>query len=44
MREYLSVGILFLVNLLNYMDRFTIAAVLSEVQKFFAISDGMAGL
>jgi MFS family permease len=25
MREWLSIGILFMVNLLNYMDRFTIA-------------------
>lgn len=25
MQEYLSIGVLFLINLLNYMDRFTIA-------------------
>uniref|UniRef100_A0A915CMJ2 Major facilitator superfamily (MFS) profile domain-containing protein n=1 Tax=Ditylenchus dipsaci TaxID=166011 RepID=A0A915CMJ2_9BILA len=36
--------ILFVVNLLNYMDRYTIAGVLTDIQKYFSINDAMAGL
>jgi len=43
-RKYASVVILFLINLLNYMDRFTIAGVLVQIQQFFNISDSEAGL
>ncbi|GAB6030025.1 hypothetical protein CHUAL_005712 [Chamberlinius hualienensis] len=43
-RAISSVGILFLVNLLNYMDRFTIAGVLPEVQEFYGIDNSEAGL
>jgi predicted MFS family arabinose efflux permease len=43
-RECLSVFILVLVNLLNYMDRFTIAGVLTDIQRHFQIDDAMAGL
>ncbi|CAK5069941.1 unnamed protein product [Meloidogyne enterolobii] len=35
--------ILFAINLLNYMDRFTIAGVLNDVIKFYNIDDKMAG-
>jgi len=43
-RKYFSVLILFLVNLLNYMDRFTIAGVLLQIQEFFQINNSQAGL
>uniref|UniRef100_T1J6E4 Major facilitator superfamily (MFS) profile domain-containing protein n=1 Tax=Strigamia maritima TaxID=126957 RepID=T1J6E4_STRMM len=39
-----TVLILFFVNLLNYMDRFTIAGVLPEVQTFYNIDHTEAGL
>ncbi|XP_013145206.1 PREDICTED: protein spinster isoform X3 [Papilio polytes] len=43
-REYMTVGILCFVNLINYMDRFTIAGVLSDVKTEFNIGDDWAGL
>lgn len=42
--EYLTVGILCFINLINYMDRFTIAGVLGDVQTDFKIGDDKAGL
>ncbi|CAH0691813.1 unnamed protein product [Spodoptera exigua] len=41
--EYMTVGILCFVNLINYMDRFTIAGVLVDVKKEFDIGDDKAG-
>ncbi|CAB3398522.1 unnamed protein product [Caenorhabditis bovis] len=38
------VSILFIINLLNYMDRYTLAGVLSDVQNYYDISDAWAGL
>ncbi|KRZ06875.1 Protein spinster -like protein 1 [Trichinella zimbabwensis] len=43
-RDFITVAILFFINLLNYMDRFTIAGVLTEVQEFYNIGDWEAGL
>ncbi|KAM3965083.1 lysolipid transporter protein spinster isoform 2-T2 [Aphomia sociella] len=42
--EYMTVGVLCFVNLINYMDRFTLAGVLSDVKKEFDIGDDSAGL
>ncbi|XP_061716077.1 protein spinster isoform X2 [Cydia pomonella] len=42
--EYMTVGILCFINLINYMDRFTIAGVLGDVKKEFNIGDDQAGL
>ncbi|XP_028171251.1 protein spinster isoform X3 [Ostrinia nubilalis] len=42
--EYMTVGILCFVNLINYMDRFTLAGVLADVKKEFNIGDDYAGL
>lgn len=42
--SYVCVAILCFVNLLNYMDRFTIAGVLDEIKKYFEINDATAGL
>ncbi|KAL0838891.1 hypothetical protein ABMA28_016910 [Loxostege sticticalis] len=42
--EYMTVGILCFVNLINYMDRFTLAGVLGDVKKEFNIGDDYAGL
>ncbi|XP_071946615.1 protein spinster homolog 1-like [Antedon mediterranea] len=36
-RAYITVVILFAINLLNYMDRYTIAANLPEIQEFFKL-------
>ncbi|KAI6199381.1 Protein spinster-like protein 1 [Aphelenchoides besseyi] len=41
--DYISVGVLFAVNLLNYMDRFTVAAVLNDVQAYYHINDQEGG-
>ncbi|KAF7688669.1 protein spinster homolog 3 [Silurus meridionalis] len=43
-RSYIAVAVLCYVNLLNYMDRYTIAGVLSSLQKYFDITDSTAGL
>ncbi|XP_048413530.1 protein spinster homolog 3-like [Stegostoma tigrinum] len=43
-RSYLVVAILFLINLLNYMDRSIIAGVLDGIQNYFKINDASAGL
>jgi MFS family permease len=43
-RSYAVLGILLLANLINYMDRYTIAGVLEEVQEFYSISNAKAGL
>ncbi|XP_031416896.1 LOW QUALITY PROTEIN: protein spinster homolog 1 [Clupea harengus] len=43
-RAVLTVGVLCLVNLLNYMDRFTVAGVLPDIEKYFNINDGTSGL
>ncbi|VDK66385.1 unnamed protein product [Cylicostephanus goldi] len=37
-------SILIAVNLLNYMDRFTLPGVLSDVQKFYDVNNAQAGL
>ncbi|XP_031641186.1 protein spinster isoform X1 [Contarinia nasturtii] len=42
--EWFSVGVLCFVNLINYMDRFTIAGVLTDIQKEFDVDDGYMGL
>lgn len=43
-RGYAIVGILFIINLLNYMDRFTIAGVLHSIQDYYKISNSEDGL
>uniref|UniRef100_A0A8U8AXY9 Protein spinster homolog 1 n=1 Tax=Geospiza parvula TaxID=87175 RepID=A0A8U8AXY9_GEOPR len=43
-RPHLSVAVLCLINLLNYMDRFTVAGVLPEVEDYFGIGDSSSGL
>ncbi|XP_067294888.1 protein spinster homolog 3 isoform X1 [Pseudorasbora parva] len=43
-RSYIAVAVLCYINLLNYMDRYTIAGVLSSIQNFFKISDSTSGL
>lgn len=43
-RAYVTVAILCLVNLLNYMDRFTIAGVLPDVMKYYNIDNTEGGL
>ncbi|ODN04368.1 Protein spinster [Orchesella cincta] len=42
--EWATVFILFYVNLINYMDRFTLAGVLDDVSKSFGINNGEQGL
>ncbi|XP_056432296.1 protein spinster homolog 1 isoform X1 [Gadus chalcogrammus] len=43
-RARLTVAVLFYINLLNYMDRFTVAGVLPDIENYFGISDGNSGL
>ncbi|XP_048848327.1 protein spinster homolog 1 [Brienomyrus brachyistius] len=43
-RAYFMVAVLCYVNLLNYMDRFTVAGVLPDIKNFFGIDDGKSGL
>ncbi|XP_036408430.1 protein spinster homolog 1 [Megalops cyprinoides] len=43
-RAILTVGVLCFINLLNYMDRFTVAGVLPDIEQFFGIDDSMSGL
>ncbi|XP_028400378.1 protein spinster homolog 3-like [Dendronephthya gigantea] len=43
-RAYVTVGILFLINLLNYMDRFTVAGVLQKITSYFSINHSLGGL
>ncbi|KAK9395472.1 protein spinster 1-like [Crotalus adamanteus] len=40
----LIVGVLFFINLLNYMDRFAVAGVLPDIERFFDIDDSKSGL
>ncbi|CAJ0588780.1 unnamed protein product [Cylicocyclus nassatus] len=39
-----KMSILIAINVLNYMDRFTVAGVLSDVQAFYSMNDAQAGL
>ncbi|KAF3706703.1 Protein spinster -like protein 3 Spinster-like protein 3 [Channa argus] len=41
---YITVAVLCYINLLNYMERYTIAGVLSDIQKFFDIRDSTSAL
>ncbi|XP_055328421.1 protein spinster homolog 1-like [Paramacrobiotus metropolitanus] len=43
-RAYIGVAILFFVNLLNYIDRFTIAGVLDDIQDYYHLSKAQQGL
>ncbi|KAM3917715.1 protein spinster homolog 1 [Leptodactylus fuscus] len=43
-RSVTIVGILFYINLLNYMDRFTVAGVLPDLENAFQIHDSSSGL
>lgn len=43
-KNYFAVILLFVVNLLNYIDRYTLAGVLLDLQNFFKINDGQSGL
>ncbi|XP_065160347.1 protein spinster isoform X2 [Atheta coriaria] len=42
--EWVAILILCFVNLINYMDRFTLAGILTDVQDYYKIGDGPAGL
>ncbi|XP_030602519.1 protein spinster homolog 3 isoform X2 [Archocentrus centrarchus] len=43
-RAYVTMVVLCYINLLNYMERYTIAGVLTDIKKFFDIKDSTAGL
>lgn len=43
-RALLTVFILCYINLLNYMDRFTVAGVLPDIEHYFGIDDSRSGL
>lgn len=41
---YVIVAVLFVVNLLNYMDRYTLAGVLDQVQTYYGLNNSQDGL
>ncbi|XP_044272836.1 protein spinster isoform X1 [Tribolium madens] len=43
-REWVMVFILCFVNLINYMDRFTLAGILEDIQKYFNVQNDKGGL
>lgn len=43
-RQWITVGVLVYVNLINYMDRLTIAGILDDVKKEFNANNAMGGL
>ncbi|XP_015595846.1 protein spinster isoform X2 [Cephus cinctus] len=43
-REWATVGVLCFVNLINYMDRFTVAGILSDIKTDFGIGNDKSGL
>ncbi|XP_059818276.1 protein spinster homolog 1-like isoform X2 [Hypanus sabinus] len=43
-RAVSTVCVLCYINLLNYMDRFTVAGVLPDIEEYFHINDGSSGL
>jgi len=43
-KQWITVAVLVYVNLINYMDRLTLAGILEDVKKEFNASDAMAGI
>ncbi|XP_066246696.1 protein spinster isoform X1 [Euwallacea similis] len=43
-KEWISVSVLCYVNLINYMDRFTVAGVLEDIQTDLKVQNDLAGL
>ncbi|CAM5072166.1 unnamed protein product [Eretmochelys imbricata] len=43
-RSVMIVAVLCYINLLNYMDRFTVAGILPDIESFFRIGDSSTGL
>lgn len=43
-KQWISVAILCFVNLINYMDRYTMAGILMDIEKSFDITDDKGGL
>ncbi|NWZ21061.1 SPNS3 protein, partial [Asarcornis scutulata] len=43
-RDYLTVGVLCYANLINFMDWFIVPGILLDIQKYFNLRDGEAGL
>ncbi|XP_049850079.1 protein spinster [Schistocerca gregaria] len=44
LRDKITVAVLFYVNLINYMDRFTVAGILQQIQTHYNIGDDKGGL
>ena len=44
LRSLFTVFLLFFINLINYIDRYTTAGVLADIIKFYNITDSEAGL
>jgi len=44
LKKFMCVGLLVFINLINYMDRFTISAVLPEIKEFYDIDDTKSGM
>uniref|UniRef100_A0A1Y1LFH6 Major facilitator superfamily (MFS) profile domain-containing protein n=1 Tax=Photinus pyralis TaxID=7054 RepID=A0A1Y1LFH6_PHOPY len=44
LRDWITVTILCFINLINYMDRFTLAGILTQIQDYYKITDSDGGL
>ncbi|CAH0563338.1 unnamed protein product [Brassicogethes aeneus] len=44
LKDWVAVAILCFINLINYMDRFTLAGILKDIQDSYHIQNGKAGL
>ncbi|KAK5640850.1 hypothetical protein RI129_009397 [Pyrocoelia pectoralis] len=44
LRDWITVIILCFINLINYMDRFTLAGILTQIQDYYKIGDSDGGL
>lgn len=43
-QKFVCVGLLVFINLINYMDRYTISAVLPDIKTFYKIDDTQSGM
>ncbi|XP_053207305.1 protein spinster homolog 1-like [Panonychus citri] len=43
-KKFIAVGILCFINLINYMDRFTVAGVLSDIEDYYHLTDAEGGI
>uniref|UniRef100_A0A1I7YUU1 MFS domain-containing protein n=1 Tax=Steinernema glaseri TaxID=37863 RepID=A0A1I7YUU1_9BILA len=42
--KYVAMAVLIMANMLNYMDRFTVAGVLPDLEEYFKMDNKQSGL